>query len=199
MNPRKRKLSVLGIILLGIGLTLVILQDHGQWLEVDGQRFWVRLTEYDPPVQIGMQAPPLPWRHRRLLASVDKALDWTELSLEEARALASVDDIDNLAQELIKWKAKLAANPELITYNQKTIEYALEVRQKSNPRTYLLVCGAYGLNSGRSTWPHGVPCSVYVRDGKHWRACGRDPVKDVILRSIPHAKIGELRSFLSRT
>ncbi len=97
-----RNKRAIGISLVGIALAVaILLQDRWQWLEVDGQRFWVRLTEYDPPVQIGMQAPPLPWRHRRLLASVDKALDWTELSLEEARALASVDDIDNLAQELI--------------------------------------------------------------------------------------------------
>lgn len=190
---------LIGIALFGIGLAVaIVFRDHGQWVEVDGQRFWVRLTEYDPPVQIGMQAPPLSWRHRRLLGDVHKGMNWTQLSLADAKALAAKEDVAGIEQKIKQWREQLAANPSVVQWNQMTVEHAVEVRLNGSPNHYLLVCGQDGLHDRRSDWPQGVPCSVYIWDERHWRSCGADPIRDVILQSIPHTKSSELRLFLSR-
>ena len=175
---------------------LYLVQDRGQWVETDGHRFWVRLTEYDPPLQIGMGAPPVPWRHRRLLADVHQGMNWTKLSVSDAKLFAAREDVDQIDQKMEEWRAKLASNPEIGRWNQTTVEYAIEVEHERGSERYLLVCGQNGHHNQRSDWPHGVSCSVYIWDKPHWRNCRADPTRDLILQQIPHTKVAELRSFL---
>jgi hypothetical protein len=194
---RKQLLIAFSLLAFGISV-LFLLQDRGQWVETDGHRFWVRLTEYDPPLQIGMEAPPVPWRHRRLLADVHKGMNWTKLSLSDAKLLAAKEDVDQIEQKMEEWSTKLAGNPDIVHWNQRTVEYAIEVEYEASPERYLLVCGQDGLHNQRSDWPHGVPCSVYIWDKPHWRNCGTDPTREFILQHIPHTKVAELRSFLMK-
>ncbi len=193
MTRRKIVLTVLSVLVF-VALCAITQSARGQWVEVNGNRYWVRLTEFHPPVHVGMKAPPVPWRHKALLRDVQKALNFIDLDVEEARLLT--DRPERIAEEIVAWRERLKSSPESLTFFQCTVEYVIEVKVAQNPTRYLLVCGQNGLNAGPSDSPHGLPCSFWERHDGRWRSCAKDPVPRQVARDLPIAKIEELRQLV---
>ncbi len=171
-------LLLCALLLSSAGLAFLA-QPRGTRVQVGGNTFVVRLTEFDPPVQLGYKAPPLAKEHEELFGRKYRvmrlATDWSDTkSSEEGAQIAQLLHAlpkRRTDEEYADLRKRLDSDPDYRRWYQDSVEYVVEVLWKEQGERYLFYVFSLGLTTQRTDPGQRLPYSPWVWFGGGWVPC----------------------------